>query len=332
MEFSTTKTDEWGISGNYFCKEGLKITEGKYARKIGFEFTRENNGVVVNELKIPTSLGDVMMKLDEKVKNKHKITLFYSGERSEYREMMQVEKDVFLFVYPTDNYYAVLVKDEALYDTWDPETAMAVYEQKYKEINKAKDAALIEKLNTYETYQQYKGKIAFTKLSGGFNDYTDDTPSENPKDFTKEWVTGENLYMRSYFTQSFNSYCASCSEKVNYVLEMGKHKVDWMELRSSSSAYSTMIVPSTLGNQFMTGRTWMWDNFDFNRALIHVIHLNIKDGALKEGAVLPLKISIYPHADKTNKEKMAEGTLNVKLNSSNSSWKARYESYKNAVE
>jgi len=328
---TTNVTDEWGISGSYFLSSPWDVS-GKKVKKMVVEFVKEENGTIVNTLTLKVKDETGNFKLDEKVFNKQGLKLFKGGIFNESFDLMEIDKGVLFFNCTSKTGYIVLAKDEAALKTWDEETGLAKYEADKKKVNSAAAAGLRKKLDDYKAYKDNVGKIVFGSAQGTFNFQYKDKPEEDPSNFQTEWQTGNGLAMRAYFDKAFAEVCGACDGKVNYVLEMGKHKVDWMQLRGSSSAFSKMFIPSVGSNEYMTSAVWMWDGIDYNRALTMAIHKNIEDGSLKEGAKMNLKVTIYAYADRANGAKLAEGNVSVKYDPSSSSWKKRYSEFKDAVE
>jgi hypothetical protein len=246
-------------------------------------------------------------------------------------DIMQLDKDVLFLNCTSDKGYVVLAKTSDLLKTWDEETGLAKYEAGKKKTDAAASAGLRKKLNEFKAYKENVGKIIFTGGQGVFENTKDDA-SESPEYFITEWVTGNGLAMKGYFDKSINEVCAECGGAYNVVFEMGKYKVDWMTIRSSSSAYSKLHAPKVLFNSEYMAQSWLWDNFDFNRALTFAIHQNIADGALKDGGKMNLKVTIYAYKDKTNGAKLAEGSLAVKYNAGAGGWSDRYKAFKDAIE
>ncbi len=100
----------------------------------------------------------------------------------------------------------------------------------------------------------------------------------------------------------------------------------------SGSAYNKLYAPEiSYGSQYMVHR-WLWDGYDYNKALIFTLHQNIKDGTLKDGEKMNLKMSIYSYKDKTNGTKIAEGSIAVKYAANAGNWVDRYKAFKDAIE
>lgn len=335
---TTTVTDEWGISGSYTLSTPWEMS-GKKQKNAILEFVKEENGVIVNRLELTIGKGGDKNKftLDEKLMNKSNIKLFKGGIYTpNYTgfEIMQLDNGVMFLNCTGQKGYVVLVKNPEDLKTWDEETGLAKYESDKNKVNAAATAGLRKKLeDKYKAYKENVGKIVFAPKSNSFDFIQGaDVASEDPALFITEWVTGNGLAMRAYFDKAFSETCGACDGKVNYVFEMGKHKIDWMQLRSSSSAFSKMFAPSTMSNKYMTPAVWLWDGIDYNRALTMAVHKNIEDGSLKDGAKMNLKVTIYAYADKTNGTKLAEGSVSVKYAATSSNWTDRYNAFKDAVE
>ncbi len=333
---TTSVTDEWGISGNYTLSTPWEMS-GKKQKTCVVEFVREENGVFVNRLELIIGKGGDRNKfiLDEKMMNKTQVKLFkggiYTPNYTDF-EIMQLDNGILFLNCTGQKGYVVLAKNPDDLKTWDEETGLAKYESDKKKMNAAATAGLRKKLEEYEAYKKNVGKIVFAPNKRTFDDNYTDKPTEDPSLFITQWVTGNGLGMRAYFDKPFDEVCKACDGKVNYIFEMGKHKVDWMQLRSSGSAFSKMFAPSTFSNQYMTGGVWLWDNIDYNRALTMAIHKNIEDGSLKNNGTMTMKVTIYSYADKANGVKLAEGSLSIKYAADAANWIGRYRSFKESIE
>jgi hypothetical protein len=335
---TTTVTDEWGISGSYTLSSAWPIS-GKKHKSVVLEFVREENDVIVNRLELTFSKGGDKnkFKLDEKLMNKSKIKLFkggvYSPNYTEF-EIMQLDNGIMFLKESTGKGYLVMAKNADDLKTWDEETGLAKYEAEMKKVNGEETAGLRKKLEEkYPAYKANVGKIVFARNQNSFQSvYGKDVAGEDVSNFITEWITGNGLSMRGYFDKAFSETCGSCDKKINFVFEMGKHKVDWLQLRSSGAAFSKLFVPTVGSNEYMTDGTWLWDGMDYNRALVMAIHKNITDGSLKDGGKMNLKVTAYAYKDKTNGAKIAEGSISIKYNAASEDWAKRYGWFKEDVE
>ncbi len=328
---TVTTTDEWGISGNYEMSSPWEYY-GDKIKKMSVEFVKEENGTIVNRFTLLFGRSNKeVFRFDEKTFNKQGIKLFKGTLANKEFDIMQLDKDVLFLNCTNDKGYIVLAKDKELLKTWDEETGLAKYEADKKKVNAAASAGLRKKLEDFKAYKANVGKVIFTGGQGVFVSMKDDA-SEDPAYFITEWVTGNGLAMKAYFDKSIDEVCAECGGAYNVVFEMGKQKVDWMQIRSSSSAYSKLFAPKVMFNSQYMAQSWLWDGYDFNRALVLAIHKNIQDGSLKDGGKMNLKVTIYTYKDKTNGEKIAEGSISVKLAATSSNWTDRYNAFKDAVE
>jgi len=328
---NVTTTDEFGLSGNYEMSSPWEYY-GDKIKKMSVEFVKEENGTIVNRFTLMFGKSNKEVFLfDEKLFNKQGIKLFKGNLANKPFDIMQLDKDV-LFLNCTDQKgYIVLAKDKELLKIWDEETGLAKYEAEKKKANAVASSGLRKKLEDFKAYKNNVGKVIFTAGQGVFANMKDDA-SEDPSYFITEWVTGNGLAWKAYFDKAYNETCPECGKNFNIVFEMGKYKVDVMQIRSSSSAYNKLYAPEiSYGSQYMVHR-WLWDGYDFNRALTLVLHQNIKDGTLKDGQKMNLKMSIYSYKDKTNGEKIAEGSIAVKYAADAPNWIARYNAFKDAVE
>lgn len=332
-------SDEYGLSGVYKLSTPWDYYGDKVEDMI-VEFVKEENGAIVNRFKITMirkvrgskqKVDPTEFKFEEKMFTKMGVMLFTGNLVNKPFDIMQLDKDVLFLNCTSQKGYVVLAKNADLLKTWDEETGLAKYEAGKKKTDAAASAGLRKKLENFKAYKENVGKIIFTGGQGAFENLKDDA-SENPANFLTEWVTGNGLAMKGYFDKSINEVCAECGGAYNVVFEMGKYKVDWMQIRSSSSAYSKLHSPKVLFKSEYMAQSWLWDNFDFNRALTYAIHQNIADGTLKDGGKLNLKVTIYTFKDNTNGTKMAEGSLLVKYNAGAGGWVDRYNAFKDAIE
>ena len=328
---NVTTTDEFGLSGNYEMSSPWEYY-GDKVKKMSVEFVKEENGAIVNRFTLFVKKGDkVEFKFNEKMFNKTGVKLFSGYLVNKPFDIMQLDKDVLFLNCTEQKGYIVLAKSKDLLKTWDEETGLAKYEADKKKVDAVASSGLRKKLEDFNAYKQNVGKVIFTAGQGVFANMKDDA-SEDPSYFITEWVTGNGLAWKAYFDKAYNETCPECGKNFNIVFEMGKYKVDVMQTRSSSSAYSKLYAPEiSYGSKYMA-HMWLWDGYDFNRALTLVLHQNIKDGTLKDGQKMNLKMSIYSYKDKTNGEKIAEGSIAVKYAADASNWITRYNAFKDAVE
>jgi hypothetical protein len=328
---NVTTTDEFGLSGNYDMSTVWEYY-GDKIKKMSVKFVKEENGTIVNRFILVFRKNDeIEFKFNEKMFNKTGVKLFSGYLVNKPFDIMQLDNGVLFLNCTQEKGYMVLAKDKELLKTWDEETGLAKYEAEKKKVNAVASAGLRKKLEDFKAYKENVGKVIFTAGQGVFANMKDDA-SEDPSYFITEWVTGNGLAWKAYFDKAYNETCPECGKNFNIVFEMGKYKVDVMQIRSSSSAYSKLYAPEiSYGSQYMAHR-WLWDGYDFNRALTLVLHQNIKDGSLKDGQKMNLKMSIYSYKDKTNGEKIAEGSIAVKYAADASNWIDRYKAFKDSIE
>lgn len=328
---TVTTTDEFGLSGNYEMSSPWEYY-GDKVKKMAVEFVKEENGTIVNRFTLFVKKGDkVEFKFNEKMFNKTGVKLFSGYLANKPFDIMQLDNGVLFLNCTEQKGYIVLAKDKELLKTWDEETGLAKYEADKKKVDAVATAGLRKKLEDFKAYKENVGKVIFTGGIGVFANMKDDA-SEDPRYFITEWVTGNGFAWKAYFDKAYNETCAECGKNFNVVFEMGKYKVDLMQIRSSGSAYSKLYAPSiSYGSQYMT-HTWLWDSYDYDRAMMFALHQNIKDGSLKDGQKMNLKVSIYSYKDKTNGTKIAEGSIAVKYAADASNWLARYNAFKDAIE
>lgn len=328
---NVTTTDEYGLSGNYDMSSPWEYY-GDKVKKMSVEFVKEENGTIVNRFTLFFRKSDkAEFKFDEKMFSKTGVKLFTGYLANKKFDIMQLDKDVLFLNCTEQKGYIVLAKNKELLKTWDEETGLAKYEADKKKVDAVASSGLRKKLEDFKAYKENVGKVIFTSGEGAFESRKDDA-SENPANFLTEWVTGNGLAWKAYFDKAYNEVCAACGKNYNVVFEMGKYKVDLMQIRSSSSAYSKLYAPEiAFNNQYMT-HTWLWDSYDYNRAMMFALHQNIADGSLKDGQKMNLKVSIYTYKDKTNGTKIAEGSIAVKYAANAGNWVDRYKAFKDAIE
>jgi hypothetical protein len=327
---NVTTTDEFGLSGNYEMSSPWEYY-GDKVKKMSVEFVKEEGGVIVNRFTLMFLKNNkVEFKFNEKMFNKTGVKLFSGSLVNKPFDIMQLDNGVLFLNCTEQKGYIVLAKDKELLKTWDEETGLAKYEADKKKMDAIASAGLRKKLEDFKAYKENVGKVIFVKYQNSFQ-YRIDDASEDPAGFITEWETGEPLSFKAYFDKAFNETCPECGDSYNIVFEMGKYKIDLMQMRSSASTWSKMSAPQiSMGNKFMTFR-WLVDSEGSSGAMNMVLHQNIKDGSFKEGQKMNLKLSIYPYKDKTNGVKIAEGSISVKYVNS-SSWQSTYTAFKNIVD
>lgn len=332
---STTATDEWGISGNYNLSSPWEI-DGKKVKSVAVVFIREENGTIVNRLEIKLNKDREAGKfnLNEKLMEKMNMKLFKGGfympNYTEF-EVLQLDNGVLFLNSLGQKGYAVLAKNADDLKTWDEETGLAKYEAEKKKVNAAAAGNARKKLDNNETFKRNVGKVVFmnNRFEAGFGE---PYPADVYKSFITESTTGKVLWFNAYFDKSIEEACKNCDKKLNYVYEMGKHKVDHMQLRSSGSRFSSMSVPSTLDPFSLYGGAIIYNGQTFSTAANLAIYNNIKDGTLKPGASMPLKITVYAYGDKTNVVKLAEGSISIKYDPNDMYFKMHLDALKDLVD
>lgn len=332
---STTATDEWGISGNYTFSTPWEMS-GKKQKGCAINFIREENGAIVNRLEMTIAKGGDVSKftLDEKLMNKSNIKLFkggiYTPNYTEF-EILQLDNGVLFLNCTKQKGYVVLAKNPEDLKNWDEETGFAKYEAEKKKVGSAAANAARKKLDNNETFAKYVGKVVFmpSRFEGAMGE---PYPADVHKSFVTEWTPGKTMWMNAYFDKSIDEVCKTCNKKLNIVFEMGKHKVDLMQLRGSSGIFSRMSAPETFDPYSMYSGYLLWDQQKFSTAVTMVLHKNIEDGSIKPGGSLPLKVTIYAYGDKTNVAKLAEGSVSVKYNPSTDTFKMNYDTFLDMIQ
>ncbi|MEN9548387.1 MAG: hypothetical protein RIR12_978 [Bacteroidota bacterium] len=330
---ATTATDEWGISGNYTFSTPWEMY-GKKQKTCAIVFIKEENGAIVNRLELTIGKGGDVNKfiLDEKLMNKTSIKLFkgpiFTPNRTEF-EIMQLDNGVLFLNCIDKKGYVVLAKNADDLKNWDEETGLAKFEAEKKKVNANANNAMRKKLDENETFKKNAGKVVF--MPSRFVPSTPPYPADVYKSFVTEWTPGKQMFMNAYFNVSAEEVCKSCNLQLNIVYEMGKHKVDLMQLRSSSSTFNKMIAPKALDG-YQIGEVLIWGQTTYSSAVAMILHKNIADGSLKPNGTMPLKVTIYAYGDKTNAGKLAEGSIAIKYDPQAGNFNSFYTSFKNSIE
>lgn len=330
---TTTATDEWGISGNYTFSTPWEMY-GKKQKNCAVVFIKEENGTIVNRLELTIGKGGDVNKftLDEKLMNKTNIKLFkgpiFTPNRTEF-EIMQLDNGILFLNCIDQKGYVVLAKNADDLKNWDEETGLAKFESEKKKVNANANNAMRKKLDDNETFKKNAGKVVF--MPSRFVPSTPPYPADVYKQFVTEWTPGRPIFMNAYFNVPVSEVCKTCNLQLNVVYEMGKHKVDLMQLRSSSSTFNKMIAPKAL-DDYQIGEIMVWGQSTFSSAVAMILHKNIEDGTLKPNGSMPLKVTIYAYGDKTNAGKLAEGSISIKYNPDAGNFSSFYSSFKSSIE
>jgi hypothetical protein len=327
--------DEFGVSGAYTSldPEEVKAPSGmiKKVNNFGFEFIKEKEGNIVNELTWHISKSDkIELNFKENWKLKNDQIVFYrwlSG--SKYIELVQLEPGVFAGtsvknsipgnggVAPADwerTVENVFAKDPAQLEVYDKETAKAKVDMIMMSLNAEAIAKKKKELEGFAAYKDYVGKIAFSDQLRIFNYQYSDKPSEDPKNFKKELIIGKEMYFRAYQDQPLAIAHPGAWFNISY--EMKGKKTDRESLRSKSSFYGKNIPRKDR----YTGDfcTWVHSTIEKQRgfdvwdyAYVDLLY-QLKD-EFKVGETYELTVSLMAFKDGENLGTVATGKVNMKF-------------------
>jgi len=328
--------DEYGVSGAYTSldPEEVKAPSGmvKKINSFGFEFVKEKDGNLVNELVWHVSKTDKYeLKLKENWKSKNNQVVFYKWvSASTYLELIQLEAGVFAGttvknsipgnggVAPADwerTIGNVFAKDPAQLEVYDKETAKAKVDMIMMSLNAEALARKKKELEGFDAYKNYVGKIAFSDALRTFNYQYSDKPSEDPKNFKKELIIGKELYFRAYMDQPLVISHPGAWFNISY--EMKGKKTDRESLRTKSTFYSKNIPRKDNGYQD-NYCSWVHSTIEKQRgfdvwdyAYIELLH-QLKD-EFKVGETYELTVSFMAFKDGENLGTVATGKVNMKF-------------------
>ncbi|UKN00582.1 hypothetical protein K6119_12660 [Paracrocinitomix mangrovi] len=327
--------DEYGVSGAYTSldPEEVKAPSGmiKKINDFGFEFVKEKDGNVVNELTWHISKTDkVDLKLKESWKTKNNQVVFYKWlSASKYIELIQLEPGVFAGTtvknsIPNNGGAApadwertvenVFAKDPAQLEVYDKETAKAKTDMIMMSLNAEAIEKKKKEMEGYEAYKNYVGKIAFSDVLNIFNYQYTDKPTEDPKKFKKELEIGKEMYLRAYLDKPLAIAYPGAWFNISY--EMKGKKTDRESLRAKSSFYSKNIPRKDryLGDFC----TWVHSTIEKQRgfdvwdyAYVELLY-QLKD-EFKVGETYELTVTFSAFKDGENIATVAQGKVNLKF-------------------
>jgi hypothetical protein len=311
--------DELGITGEY---SGLKDK-----RDFGFRFVKEADGKLVNEMHYFEKKGNepqLKLNLKESFFNKNKVKVFYKqtgGSASSYVELIEIDPGVLAQIstnynnngncVPPDAQRTVVdvyAKNKASLTTWDIETAQAKVEMIMNTLNSEKMEKVKASLMNFDSYKNYKGKIAFAKGSHIFRNTRSNEPVEKLEWFVTKAEMGSKLGYKPYFEQPLIISHPGAWFNVTY--ELLGETTDREKLRKSSTFFSKNIpqIDKYKDEFYMPGRALTDDN-GADYAYLEVLRL-VK-GKIKEGGVYDLKVTVWAFKDGENIAPVASGVLQL---------------------
>ncbi|MCH9661330.1 MAG: hypothetical protein K0U54_10515 [Bacteroidetes bacterium] len=322
------ETDEMGMTGQYFS-----LSDGKGS---GLRFVKEADGKVVNELHYYDSSKDspdAKLTMHENYFRKNQTKLFFywrSASASSYMELIEVAPGVVAVVggdrslnkydepIPLDANRKVKdvgAKNKADLDTWDLETAQAKVDMIIGALNSEKMAKTKKKLERFEVYKNYKGKIAFAKGTNYLRNGNPDKPTEKPANFITKRELGETVAYKPYFEQPLQVSHPGAWFNVTY--EMAGITTDREALRKASSVYASNIPQMDDDQEYFM---WFYPKVTINNSN------NVADYAFldllrqgqdkfQKGQIYDLKITVWAHKDGENIEAVATGTIPLEYGS-----------------
>lgn len=322
--YLNSETDDLGISGQYF---GLVDT-----RAFGFKFVKESEGKMVNELHYWEKKADepqLKMQLKESYYTKQQVKMFFkwlSASASGYVEVIEVAPGVLAQIKSdrslNDNdkpvaldakrtVVDVMAKDKAEFDTWDIETAQAKVDMIITSLNSEKLVKDKKKLERFEVYKNYKGKIAFAKGTNYLRNQRHNQPTEKVENFITKRELGSTVAFKPYFEQPLA--VSHPGSWFNITYEMAGKTTDREALRKSSTKFSKNI-PQIDKDQ---DKFYFWypkvtvntSNNVADYAFLELLRQTQDD--LKEGQTYDLKVTVWAFKDGQNIDPVASGTIQL---------------------
>lgn len=341
-------SDENNWSGVYYSKDTLwygrvgyenpivqpkakksKNAEDRYefTNEVKFKFQKMKDGNVVNEMTQYTSATNSDYGLDgpyllnEKYKNNYDVVFFY---KRNYNDVyLQIEPGVILWCearisddFKIEEVKALYVKDKSKLDVWNEEIALAKVEQMAMEVNKKKTELAKAKYMKMPTYKAMKGKVGFVDAYHKLTYNRIDEIKEKPETFMSSIELGKtSIFYKAFYETPGNTLCPGCEWNVTY--EIGNVKVGRVQQRRESAAWSRMIKQKFVDDNFFTFVPPMI-NYQRNiadYAFLKALYEN-KD-KLKNGAKIPVKVTISTCRDGVDQDILATGTLTLIIKDSN---------------
>lgn len=341
-------TDDKGWSGTYYVKDTMwyasngfisngariqpkgtkaKNSEGRYvyATKVKFKYEKMKDGNVVNSFKQLTHSEDNYgldgeYFLAEKFNSKYEITYFYKRNYDEI--YLFLEPGVILWFegdmgdFEIDEILGIYVKDPAKLEVWNEEIAAAKFEQLAMEFNKKKVEVGRKKYSKMPTYMAMKGKVGFIDAYHKLTYNRIDEIKEKPETFMSSIELGKtSIFYKAFYETPGSALCMGCEWNVTY--EMGDVKVGRVQQRRESATWSRMIKQKFVDDNFFSFVPSMI-NYQRNiadYAFLKVLYEN-KD-KLKDGAKIPVKVTVSTCRDGVDQDIMATGTLTLVIKEAN---------------
>lgn len=346
--FAGDFTDDNGWSGVYYVKDTLwystsglisgggriqpkgtkaKNSDGQYTyvTKVKFKYEKMKDGNVVNSIKQLTHAGDTYgldgeYFLAEKFKSKYDIVYFYKRNYDEV--YLQLEPGVFFWFegdmskFKVERVFGLYVKDQSKLEVWNEEIALAKVEQMAMEFNKKKVEVGRKKYAKMPTYVAMKGKVGFIDAYHKLTYNRIDEIKEKPETFMSSIELGKtSIFYKAFYETPGSALCPGCEWNVTY--EMGGVKVGRVQQRRESATWSRMIKQKFVDDNFFSFVPSMI-NYQRNiadYAFLKVLYEN-KD-KLKDGAKIPVKVTVSTCRDGVDQDVMATGTLTLVIKESN---------------
>ena len=318
------ETDDLGITGQYF---GLVD-----AKAFGFRFVKEDEGKIVNHLHYYEAKADkpqLKLNLKESYHRKNQVKLFFvwmSASASGYVEVIEVapgvlaqiksdrsinDYDTPVALDATRTVVDVMAKDKADFDTWDVETAQAKVDMIIASLNTEKFIKTKKKLERFEVYAKYKGKIAFAKGTNYLKNGNPDQPTEKPANFITKQELGAVVAFKPYCEQPL--LVSHPGAWFNITYEMAGDKTDREALRKSSSIFSSNIpqIDDDLDyfSFFYPKVTVSPSNNRADYAFLELLRKT--QDKLKAGQTYDLKVTVWAFKDGANIDPVATGTIQL---------------------
>jgi len=316
------ETDEMGITGSY-----TGLSDGK---SYGYRFVKEDEGKLVNQLFYFEKAGDepqLKMDMKESYFRKSEVKLFYnwlSASASGYIELIEVDAGVLAQIKSDRSYndgpvaldatrtvVDVYAKDKANFDTWDIETAQAKVDMIVGTLKAGEFVKVKKKLEKFEVYSTYKGKIAFAKGTNYLRNQKSNEPTEKPANFITKAELGATVAFKPYFEQPLEVSHPGAWFNITY--EMAGETTDREKLRKSSTVFAENIPQIDKDQE----KFYFW----YPKVTVNTSN-NVADYAFLEllrktqdqlaaGQVYDLKVTVWAFKDGANIDPVASSTIQL---------------------
>lgn len=322
FESFNTESDEMGITGAY---TGLSDS-----KPYGYKFVKEDQGKLVNQLFYFDKAGNepqLKMDMKESYYRKAEVKLFYkwlSASASGYIELIEVDPGVLAQIKSDRSYndgpvaldatrtvVDVYAKDQSSFDTWDVETAQAKVDMLIGSLKADEVVKIKKKLERFEVYSKYKGKIAFAKGTNYLRNQKSNEPTENPSNFITKAELGATVAFKPYFEQPLEISHPGAWFNITY--EMAGETTDREKLRKSSTIFAENIPQIDKDQE----KFYFWYpkvtvNTSNNVADYAFLELLRKtQDQLSAGQVYDLKVTVWAYKDGANIDPVASSTIQL---------------------